>query len=45
MISLQNTRANDMVLSDLPTYTGDPKLFLAWILKIKKFAQLTGQAE
>ena len=42
MISLQDTRANDMFLSDLPTYTGDPKLFPDWILKIEKVAQLTG---
>ena len=42
MISLQDTRTNDMFLGDLPTYMGDPKLFLDWILKIKKVAQLTG---
>ena len=29
-------------LGDLPTYMGDPKLFLDWILKIKKVAQFTG---
>ena len=45
MITLQDTRANDMFLSDLPTYTGDPKLFLDWILKIEKVAQLTGRSE
>ena len=42
LISLQDTSTNDMFLSDLPTYTGDPKLFLDWILKFEKVAQLTG---
>ena len=42
MISLQDTRANDMLLSNLPMYTGDPKQFLDWILKVEKVVQLTG---
>ena len=42
MISLQDTRANDMFLSNLPMYTGDPKQFLDWILKVEKVAQVNG---
>ena len=45
IINLQDTRATDMFLSDLPIYTGDPKLFLDWILRIEKIAQITGLSE
>ena len=40
MITLQVTRANDMFLSDLPTYTGDQKHFLDWLLKLRRLPSL-----
>ena len=42
IISLQDITADDMFLSNLPMYSGDPKQFLDWILKVGKVAQLTG---
>ena len=38
IIWLQDTRANDALLTDLPTFNGNPEEFLDWILKIEKVA-------
>ena len=42
VIELQDTRANDMYVNDLPTFSGEPQAFLDWIVKIEKVSQLTG---
>ena len=42
IIQLQYTRANDMYVNDLPTFSGEPQAFLDWILKVEKVSQLTG---
>ena len=36
IIELQDTRANHMYVSDLPTFSGEPQAFLDWIIKIEK---------
>ena len=45
IIRLQDTRANDAFLTDLPTFCGNPEEFLDWILKVEKVAALTGRSE
>ena len=42
IIQLQDTRANDMYVNDLPTFSVEPQVFLDWILKVEKVSQLTG---
>ena len=42
IIQLQDTRANDMYVNDLPTFSGEPQAFLDWILKVEKVSRLTG---
>ena len=45
IIEMQDTRANDMYVIDLPTFSGNPQQFLNWILKVEKASQLTGRSE
>ena len=42
IIELQDTKANDVYVNDLPKFSGEPQQFLDWILKVEKIAQLTG---
>ncbi len=45
MMAMHDLQGNDMFLNDLPTFSGDEKKFLNWILKIEKVAKLTGRSE
>ena len=40
IIELQDTRAIDMYVSDLPKFSGEPQAFLDWIVKIEKVFNL-----
>ena len=37
IIELQDTKANDVYVNDLPKFSGEPQ-FLDWILKVGKIA-------
>ena len=36
IIELQDTKANDIYVNDLPKFSGEPQQFLDWILKVEK---------
>ena len=38
IIELQDTKANDVYVNDLPKFSGEPQQFLDWILKVNKIA-------
>jgi len=43
MMEITVTKANDSFIQDLGIFTGDPREFLDWILKVEKIAKLTGR--
>ena len=43
IIKLQDTRANDAILSDLHSFNGKPDEFLKWIAAIERVANVTGR--